>query len=287
MHVGGGDISALERLALQVEGSSLFVDEFTRGLEALGHLQIGRDRELRPHRFELSPPYVAGLQDGSFLLVGYWPRSTRSRLRGEVESRGGALRGVLPTTGGVSSWTIEGLSLDDVCAVTMEADPNSSVVPDASRGILAIAQPISDVRPALPQWHLPGARRFEKFNLASSSWVQCPHAAGSGAFRLQASFMTTYVHQTEEEAAAGLTRLANAQLAKHLAAFESGRPLVSYQADSKQLCVPLGADLPGLLGRAAVLCSGRLLSAVPSRRVLVYREVPEDVAAAISGLLSN
>ncbi|SRR6266487_6991937 len=41
IHVGGGPLSSLERVALQI-GSRLFVDDFMRSLEAHGDLEIKR-----------------------------------------------------------------------------------------------------------------------------------------------------------------------------------------------------------------------------------------------------
>jgi len=41
IHVGGGPLSSLERVALQI-GSRLFVDDFMRSLEADGDLEIKR-----------------------------------------------------------------------------------------------------------------------------------------------------------------------------------------------------------------------------------------------------
>ena len=108
-----------------------------------------------------------------------------------------------------------------------------------------------------------------------------------GAYRLQSSFMSTYVHTTSEELAQGAARLATAQLSKHLAALDHGRPLIAYDQKQQHLLVPLGAELPGLLGRVAVLCTGRLPLTDIKRRVVVYRDVPEDVAQGLAGLLAS
>lgn len=287
MHVGGGQISSLEMLALQVEGSTLFVDEFLRSLEALGHLQVRRDHELRPASFEVAPSYVAQLVDGNHMLVGYWPPASRIRLRDAIEARGGSLRGVRPARGGVSVWTIERLSPESTQAAASEAVKEAVTVPDAASNVIRLLPKLSDFRAALPLWPMPAARRTARFHLESSSWSEVPTAMNAGAYRLQASFRSTYVHQNAAEARAGAARLGSAQLVKHLAALDEGRPLLAYEPEKKLLAVPLGADLPGLYGRALVLCSGRLPTPDPKQRTLIYRDVPLDVATTLNTIMSK
>ena len=50
--------------------------------------------------------------------------------------------------------------------------------------------------------------------------------------------------------------LGDARIVKYLAAADSRHALIGYHSKSQVLYVPLGADIPGLYGRAAVLSSG-------------------------------
>ncbi len=287
VHVGGGTIGLLERLALQVEGSSLFVDEFARALEVLGHLQVQRDDDLRPTAFECSANYLAGLPDcQEYVVVGCWSRSARAALKREVEHRKGSFRVSRASSGGPTRYSIANLDPAAAQAAADAAQPGAVAVADAARGMLPMIETLSTIRTALTSIFLPAAKRTERFHLGSSSWVACAAPDKPGAYRLQSSFMSTYVHVSSEELAEGCGRVATAQLSKHLAALDAGRPLLAYDTKQQQLLVPLGADLPGLLGRVAVLCSGRLPLADTKRRVIVYRDVPEDVAQGLAGLLA-
>ena len=66
---------------------------------------------------------------------------------------------------------------------------------------------------------------------------------------------------------------------KHLAALDAQASLVSYSVPERSLTVPLGCELPGILERAAVLCSGQPPIKVNGQRR--YVDVPEDVARII------
>lgn len=73
-HLGGGSWASLEKVALQIEPTGLFVDQFSRTLEALGHISIRRDdMTLRPTAWEISPTQLTGCTTGEFAFTGYWP----------------------------------------------------------------------------------------------------------------------------------------------------------------------------------------------------------------------
>lgn len=288
VHVGGGPIEHLERLALQVEGSSLFVDEFLRGLEALGHIQVERDGDLRPMAFECSANYLGGLPGGDeYVAIGCWSRSALAALRREVRDLGGTFKATRGATGGPTRCALSGLDDAGAQAAAEAAQPGAVAVPDAARAMLPMVDRLSTMREALKHVFLPGAKRTERFHLQSSSWISTERVAAPGAYRLQASFMSMYVHASERDVSEGRARLATAQLSKHLAALEEGQALLAYDAAKQHLLVPLGAELPGLLGRVAVLCSARLPLVDTKRRVTVYRDVPEDVAQGLAGLLAG
>ena len=109
-HMGGGAWSLLERVALQVEASNLFVDSFARHLELLGHVEVARDpRTWQPTAWEVSPTVLAGRGRGTWGLQGYWSWSLRADLRAALHGSGGRLcrssDASAPTT-----WTVTDLS---------------------------------------------------------------------------------------------------------------------------------------------------------------------------------
>jgi hypothetical protein len=81
--------------------------------------------------------------------------------------------------------------------------------------------------------------------------------------------------------------LGDARVVKFAAALDSGQSLVGYDKSAQALYVPLGADLPGLYGRAATLASGYPPTENASEHVLQYRDVPPALAGQLAGLLMS
>ena len=127
-------------------------------------------------------------------------------------------------------------------------------VRDAAR-VLATARP--------PIWSLvehmhrdppTGDDHAERWDPETCRFMPTLAGAGAGAFRTS-RFGRRYVVRVDEEPDSDVL-VGDARVVKHLAAVVSGKRLVGYDAETQTLYVPLGADLPGLWGRAAVLCSG-------------------------------
>ena len=90
-----------------------------------------------------------------------------------------------------------------------------------------------------------------------------------------------------EDVAEMRATLGDARIVKYLAAADAGRSLVGYHEGAKILYVPLGADLPGLYGRAAALASGYPPLENEEENILEYRRVPPELAAQIHYLLAS
>ena len=163
----------------------------------------------------------------------------------------------------------------------------AGVVPDAAYRLVSALPALGKLEAALPRIPLPGARRVLRFHLESASWVPVPFATEPGAYRLEQAFARIDVLRTPVDVEAGTAALATVQLSKHLAARRAGRALLAYSPSQQVLVVPLGADLPGLYGRAAVLCGGRLPSRDEKQRLLIYHDIPQRVADALTSLLTS
>jgi hypothetical protein len=81
--------------------------------------------------------------------------------------------------------------------------------------------------------------------------------------------------------------LGDARIVKYLAALDRNVSLVGYDSEAEVLYVPLGADLPGLYGRAAVLASGYPPRENTEQGILEYRSVPPPLAARLNQLLMS
>ena len=79
-HLGGGHASMLDRVAQQVEGSRLFVDEFTRSLESLAFLEVARSDAQDPELWHVAEPCLAETTTGEFAVVGAWSAGQLSEL---------------------------------------------------------------------------------------------------------------------------------------------------------------------------------------------------------------
>jgi hypothetical protein len=62
---------------------------------------------------------------------------------------------------------------------------------------------------------------------------------------------------------------------------------MAYDNEQKTLRVPMGAGLPGLYGRSAVLCSGRVPQIDKATFSHVYFDVPEEFALELAEKLSS
>jgi hypothetical protein len=285
VHLHGGSYQTFEYVADQVEGSSLFTDTFSRSLEVRGDLEVERSEGFTPARWELTPAYLAELATGEFMLTGCWSRDDRDAVRELVEKAGGTLTSERDQHG-LARESVADVSTADLERIVATIGA-AGVVPDAAARLIGDLPPLGELEAALPRVPLPGARRVLRFHLESASWVQMPFATEPGAYRLEQAFGRTDVFRTPADVKVGTAALATVQLSKHLAARRSGRALLAYSADQQALAVPLGADLPGLYGRAAVLCGGRLPTPDGRRRLLVYHDVPQRVADALTALLTS
>jgi len=282
MHAGGGPYSSLERIALQIEGSMLAAHVFARTLESLGHVQIRRDAQtLEPQDWEISPSAMAELLDGTYLLIGYWPSGYLAEL-GEVIANIPAYLDVQTDSNGLSRRVLRGITAEQIQEVASLLDVAVAARPAAA--ILGATPGLSAVLASLPRVSMPGARTVEQFHLRSASWIRQPTADEPGAYALT-SFARTYVFRDAEDIASGTARLGSADLVKHLSAMHAGRPLLAYRAQERAIDVPLGADLPGLYGRAAVLCSGR--PPEKRNRLLRYTDVSTEVAEMLTARLTG
>ena len=273
-YLGGGSFSLLERLALQVEGSALAVDQLVRTLEVLGHVEVERDpRTLAPVSWEVTPTCLAETSDGRWTLVGFWPSGLTSELQVLVEAVGGELVVSSPEIG-PDSWFAQ---LPAGTPLPSLDELGVAVLPAAAERLAEQLAPLSSVVAALPRRSADLVGDVSVFSPAGAAWVPSVGLSSPGAYRVR-KWQTLDLIRTLEDVDRGTAAVSTVQLSKHVAALGSGRPLVAYDPDTLELTVPLGADLPGLYGRTAVLGSGLPPMAVKARRRLVYPGVSPRVA---------
>lgn len=273
-YLGGGPFSLLERLVLQVESSALAVDQLVRTLEVLGHVEVERDpRTLAPVSWEVTPSALAETSDGRWSLVGFWPSGLTSELQALIEDVGGDLVVSSPEVG-PDSWFVQ---LPPEAALPPLDELGVAVVSKAAERLAEQLVPLSSVVAALPRRSADLVGDVTIFSPPGAAWVSSASLSAPGAYRVR-KWQTVDLIRTPDDVERGTAAVSTVQLSKHVAALGSGRPLVAYDPGTRELTVPLGADLPGLYGRAAVLGSGMPPVAIRNLRRLIYPGVSPRAA---------
>ncbi|MBF6243293.1 hypothetical protein IU471_06815 [Nocardia elegans] len=253
VHLGGGAFNSLDNVARQLEGSALFVDNFTRTLEALGHVAIERDQQGHPTRWELAPSCLAQTASGQYKLTGRWSRKSITAIE-SLYGTGVLSRRESPL--GPAEIVLQPLSASKLRNI---ADLEGGVVVrDAGPTLLAALPRLSDVASALRRVTMPGFESAERFELQSATWAPTGDLTNPGAYRIKRGFETLYVYRDEADVNNGVGAITGVRLAKHLAANATGRTFAFYIARSEMILTPRGCELPGLYERAAVAFSGRV-----------------------------
>ena len=281
LHLGGGSWSQLERIASQIEPSALFSDELTRTLEVLGLIDVRRDAEnLQTVAWEVTPTALVGTEVGA-MFSGYWPAGLYEQVGSRLEERGIGLAVDEPEDGPASYFAdcaaqdLPDLDAEDVAIVGRAWQDLAEVLPD-----------LSVVGEALPRRSDSLVGDITWFQVRDNTWAKVSSLDAVGAFRVR-RFSTTDVFRSTQDLESGLVALTTVQLGKHLAALQEGRTLLAYDKGDRRLTVPLGADLPGLFGRAAVAASGTPPRAERAQRLLHYEAVPLDLALHLHDRMSR
>lgn len=279
--LGGGPTSNLERIARQLDPSTLFVSDFIATLEALGHIEVRRSPEtLQPEAWEIAPTAIIDIGPVR-VLTGFWTDSLIADATISCRENGRKL----------DSHSYEnGLSRYSTDATSRELaewlDVDGVLLPERTGLTIATFLPrLSDLIANLRRTPAPTMTDLQWFDPARAAWIDAVGAASPGAYRV-GRYAAKYFIRTDADVERGTRARASAYLAKHFAAVTlSGRSLLAYASHAKTLVVPLGARLPGMYERAVVLDSGA--SPQKNRGMHVYRDVSEDVAARITYLLEN
>lgn len=281
-HLGRGTSAALERVAMQVEPSRLFVDAFTRTLEVLGYIDVARNAQTwRPEAWQVPPPALVSLGGDRWFLTGWRSAQLISALS-ETASRHGASLEVEPQPDAPAGIFLRGADPDLAQQICQEAEmalpaQRIFVAPEAPLQLAAATPAVASLVADLLRTTLGDVRKVACWDPETARWEDVA-TPGSGFLRVEGA-VSTYCIRTSDDVRDGVIRPLPVHLLKHVAGALHRRPLVAWEAESMSLSVPKGCDLPGLLGRAAALSSGRPPQVAGD--VLVYRDVPAEVAGEI------
>jgi hypothetical protein len=234
----------------------------------------------------VNPPCLVEMEAGCFALVGFRSESMVAEAEDVLYRHGVTLEA--REIDGPPLLTIQtsdrAVLEEAIQHLSGPAGLEAQLVPTAALGLAASLQPFSKALAALPTTSATTARHIERWDPLTARFSAAPSSHAPGAYRLKA-FGNVYIYRREEDIEAMSATLGDARIVKYAAALDTGLPLVGYDEPAHVLYAPLGADLPGLYGRAAVLASGRPPTDDREQGLLRYHDVPPGLAARLQSLL--
>ena len=289
-HVQQGNYSAFKRVALQVEPSEIFVDAFIRNLENLGHIEVSRDDvTLEPVSWRVNYPTLTQLSSGKFVLTGFRNQSMMSAIDKWSNSTGIEVS-VNDRLHGLSRVRFE---TDDIELIQLAAkvvgdaySEDLRISTESSMSLASVLPPLSEVIPLLPKTSAITGKRIEAWDSIIARFKPSGDSNHEGAFRLQ-TFARTYIYRDSADVGKMSGIIGDARFVKYIAALKTGMSLVGYDHVAEVLYAPMGAELPGLYGRCAVMATGNPPIENSVDQLIEYHGVKPELAARLTELLMS
>jgi hypothetical protein len=287
-HIGSGSFSDLDQLASQIEGTLLTSDRLIRGLESLAHIDVSYSPvNAKPDRWCVAPPSLAGITDKVAVLSGFRSRMQSDWIRQRVFELGGQYLEI-PNDGMPLTIRIEfsdGKNFETLSAGNPGIKGTRlQYVPGAGNSILRSLPPLSEFLESLPRTHIPAYRKLECWDHRGTVWEDIETSEREGAYRYS-GYGVVYGYRTPADIQHGLVAVCSPYLLKHLVANLWGETLLAFDPQTETLISRMGAELPTLFGRSAVLCSGLLPFEDKSKRAIAYGGISADFANHLGKLL--
>jgi len=166
------------------------------------------------------------------------------------------------------------------------SNKGARIIPRAADSLASIVPALSAFRSNFPKTSAIAARSTEHWRPDIARFESTNDAIGVGGFRL-ATAGRKYIYRNSDDIGRMSATIVDARWVKYFASHDTQSSLIGYNAERRVLYVPLGADLPGLFSRIAVLCSGRPPVEDLAQQLLEYSDVPAEIAAHLNHLLMN
>ena len=270
----------------------------------MGFINTLKDQFLRPEYWVVNNPALINLKNGDWLLTGYRNEKFLNELRDYFAERN------------TSHWierefencpkliTLTNLEEDDfdhIKNITLKTTNRSiNIFADGMKALSSRLPKLSVLIPHLTQRPIVGINNTtEKWNTLTAKWESAHVNHSPGAYRMNQPQKFYYL-RTLDDLSNDTMRLADVRLVKffaHLSTFndhEDSQPipalkgLIGYHPENDEkgtLYVPIGADLPGLYGRAVALDSGRPPEVQGEH--LQYPDVSAETASLITQHLNS
>lgn len=282
-HLGRGDVATLFTLTSQSPEHTEDHSQYLRDLIALGTVEATRDGAFRRSDWESSAPAVIRLSSGRHALGGAWTLSGLDGVEAVVSELGG--RFVRPPDG----TSLPSFEVDDIAAVFEYEELTGAVdAGDSARDLAAGLPDLSEVASDLPRRGVGmDGGPCQMYLVRELAWIDVADWDAPGLYRRNRGYRRDYWFRTRQDIDDDTAAAVDVELGKHLVASAAGDVLLSYDPRARDLTVPLGARLPELYERTAVLCSGRAPVTVVERFSVTYPDVPADVAATLFARMSS
>jgi hypothetical protein len=283
MHLGGGGEASLSAVAASIDPSALFRHVFTSALEDLAHIDVARDDDAQVVAWEINPSFTIKTTHG-LQLLGYWPKSSKLALRDFF----GDKFEELPIADSVTQHILVGVSIEELDQFCVNAGIDLNVVIAPAISMITALPDFLRAIENLPEKPLGIFDEVNRYDPLSNSWLPGDDFEGPGGYRLKSAYKTQYCVVTKDSSTRNMMMNVSSSTAKHFESLNThARPLFGYIATERQLFVPVGAPLPGLYSRAAVLESGNLPVLDATKSLLVYQNVSIEFARELTNKLGK
>lgn len=257
-HIGAANRRAVANLVDSFSNHPWMTDEVLRALSALGHIEVAvNPLSSQITDWEISGSALNYADDGMAFLTGYRTPSLVARLREDASAIGVQFR-VDRQPAAPSRISVLGIGEQDIADLADSISQSTGIlVSDCIRPSQAIASRLPDLSELVK--HLPtsplSSSPCQHFDLNLLKWIDVDKPERPGAYRFR-TWTWSYAFVDEQLLSDGLQRCGDYRTIKHIAAAESGSPLIAFDETSRKMTVPLGAELPWLYERAVTLESG-------------------------------
>jgi hypothetical protein len=281
MHVGGGSGLALEMLASAIDSGALFKYQFAMELDQLALIDCRLDEFFQIRSWEVTP--TSFVSCGSYVVItGFASKNLMGSIQNSLTD--GKLFGfddvdtfTLPRIVGAKEFEIDSIA----------KKMNIPYLREPVLDMLSILPPITELAHSLPKRAVPSFESLSKFEPVSNSWVETLDFDQVGGYRVRGEYRNRYVVRTANDLKSNSVSFVSAEIAKHFQSAVLGRALFAYDYANSKLIVPLGATLPGLYGRAAVLASGKLPERDTSGKLLIYNNIDSRISRLFAAKLGG
>jgi hypothetical protein len=286
----GGKYQALIDSVKQLGEEEHTASEIVQFLEQLGHLEVERDSHGKGLYWRLTETQIVRPNSDldEFYILGATPKSFVDSMLENLKISGFSVgvdfSGILAKFSGVT--------LSAIKKVCKKLDVTFIDAPSGS--LTSALPPFSQYSKEAAREVLPASDSISLFDLSTGIWKDA-EAVTTGAIRLKTKFGMQYffvASGSELEQGKGIS--CSATVAKYLAANSEGICLLSYGKEKSTIYVPLGAKLPGVYARPALLSNPQMPRRAKMSRpdgstyhAYKYTNVNESIAQKLANLLAG